>query len=353
MQWRVSRDPLALVIVITSTIIATTRVSADTPPVVIVYTPPSALLLPLTRELQLAGFQTIAREASAETVTEEVLRDSADSVGAIAVVRILQSDSGVQMFIRDPSSEVVVSTELIPSEAVERGETIVALKTVEILRASLLMVKWEVPPSPPPMPQTPSSPPPPTASPPNVSEKANASVAPPSALRGLLYLAPSATYGFGDIPPALHVAIGFSLLAFERFRLFLTGLVPTFRTTVERNDSSAAIREGMIAIGAAIDLVSPEHPVVPFLGIQGGVVFFDVEGEADAPFSGRESTGVAGGIHLNAGTTFRLNHILALRCDLSIGVLVPRPAVRFDGRVVASFGRPMLSGMAGLEVAIF
>ena len=183
-------------------------------------------------------------------------------------------------------------------------------------------------------------------------------VAPPPKLQGLFYIAPSATYGFGDIPPSLHVAIGFSLRTFERLRLFLFGLVPTIKTTIESNDEesngvSAAVREGMIAMGAAVDLISPSHPVVPFLGIQGGVLFFDVEGKADAPFSGRERTEIAGGIHFNAGATFRLTRIIAVRCDLSIGVLVPRPVVRFDGRNVASFGRPMLSGMAGMEVVLF
>ena len=343
----------ALMLVITSTVMATMQVSADVAPVAIVYTPPSTLLLPLTTELRLAGFAPIPVEMPPEAVTEAVLRDTADSVGATAVVRILQSDRGVVVFIRDPSSGVVVSTEFIPFEAVERADTITALKTVEILRASLMMAKADVPTPPSSLSPTTPSPPPQNASSSNLSQKAEISMAPPSRVQGLFYIAPSATYGFGDIPPSLHVAIGFSLLTFERFRLFLFGLVPTIKTTIESNDGFATVREGIVAIGAAVDLISPNHPVVPFLGIQGGVVFFDVEGEADAPFSGKKRTEIAGGIHFDAGATFRLTRILALRCDLSIGIVVPRPVVRFDGRIVASFGRPMLSGMAGIEVAIF
>jgi hypothetical protein len=42
-----------------------------------------------------------------------------------------------------------------------------------------------------------------------------------------------------------------------------------------------------------------------------------------------------------------------LRCDLSLGIVVPRPVVRFNGRKAASFGRPMLFGAVGIEAAIF
>jgi len=92
---------------------------------------------------------------------------------------------------------------------------------------------------------------------------------------------------------------------------------------------------------------------VPFVGIEGGVVLFGVEGQADDPFAGKKTTQLSGGVYFDAGAAIRLTRILALRFDLSVGIVVPRPVVRFDGRAVASFGRPALSGMGGIEVEVF
>ncbi len=348
----VSRHIMILLLITTSSVTAAMQASADVAVVAVVYTPPAPLLLPLTAELRLAGFEPIPIEAPAGAETTVMLRDMADSVGAAAVIRIRQSENRVVVFVRDPASEMVVSTEVAPSEAVERADTVVALKTVEILRTGLMKVDSNAPP-PEDDAHPPYASPPPAASSPEVSHETSASVTSPSTLRGLFYIAPSTTYGFGDIPPTFHVALGISLLTFERFRLFLIGLVPTVQTTIENRDGSAAVREGMITMGAAVHLVSRDHPLVPFVGVQGGVVVFDVEGVTDGPLTGKDRTEIVGGIHIDAGAVLRLNDIVALRCDLFLGIVVPRPVVRFDGRKAASFGRPMLSGAVGIEATIF
>jgi hypothetical protein len=94
-------------------------------------------------------------------------------------------------------------------------------------------------------------------------------------------------------------------------------------------------------------------PVRPALGICGGGIVVWTEGAGAAEYVGGQETALAG----YAGGTGRFAVVLGkwIRVELgaAVGAVMPEVRVRFAGRDVAQFGRPMVDAFAQVELSFF
>jgi hypothetical protein len=311
--------------------------------VAVFYSPPCPLLLDMEAELRAAGFLPILIKEQNDTVP---LPEAAASAHTHAAVRILSSDREVAVFAADPSNLVFLSTNVTTAANEGRKSAVLAIKTVETLRVGLMQIREEAAFAPSLTTSTPISPGP-------------AALKKPVFLRDhsknglvLFAVAPSVTFGFGDIPPSLHLALNLTVKPMQRLRLFIFGLAPTAASKVHSDIGSANVREGLVAMGMSAELRPSDRRVLPYIGLIGGALFVSAKGRANGPLHGEETNGVAGVAAGQAGTAVRLTRIIFLRADLSVGIAFPKPVIRFDGEAVASFGRPFISGSFGIEAVL-
>lgn len=313
--------------------------------VVLLFTPPSVLSADLEAELRIAGFQPVLLvEDGKETGS---LQAAAMKMNASAAVRIMPSGRGVTVFIFDKLRGVNVSTRIDGVEAGARTSAVIAIKTVELLRVGLMQLDDRSPSS-----KVSVNPDPEESV---AVKKSGTGGGAYASSTGLLYLAaaPAIAYGFGGIAPSLHAAITLSMRPTGRVRIFVHALVPTLGVEIKQPEGTAKVRQGLVAAGVTANLLDDKHRFIPYAGLQGGALFFRVEGSGQNPYYGENASGVPFAVNFQLGAILRLGRIVALRADMLVGAVFPEPTIRFDGREVASFGRPMISGSFGVEVRLF
>jgi hypothetical protein len=334
---------IAAALIAATVLVASTVARAEGHEVAVFYTPPSAILLDMEAELKAGGFLPVLIAERGELIP---LSKAAAEARTDAAVRILPSDREIAVFVADPSKRMFLSTNITIQETEGRKGAVSAIKAVETIRVGLMQIREEALPN--------------QQAPPPVSKETKTVEKPlPSADErnngGFIFLsaAPAVTFGFGNIPPSLHIALNIAVRLTPRLRLFVFGLAPTFASTVDSAEGSASIREGLVTLGLSANVLSDRRCVVPYIGLQGGLLFMTVKGLARLPLHGEEPNGVAGVIVGQLGTTVRLLRILFLRAYLLIGAAFLEPVIRFDGEKVASFGRPFISGAVGIEIQLW
>ena len=78
---------------------------------------------------------------------------------------------------------------------------------------------------------------------------------------------------------------------------------------------------------------------------------YSTDGTARSPFRGVEQRSLAWGPWLAVGLKLDLAQRLALVAGADATFLFPKTVIRSAGREVTTFGRPLASGSAGLELA--
>lgn len=127
---------------------------------------------------------------------------------------------------------------------------------------------------------------------------------------------------------------------------------PTLPSTVSAAPGSAKVIWGLAAIAINASLSAPAGGRW-LLGVGVGAVGVRVRGRAEPPFADRVVNIPAGAGLFRAAWIHPFSERLAVRLELIAGATVPRPVVRLDERVEASFGQPFGLGSVTLEVGGF
>lgn len=147
-----------------------------------------------------------------------------------------------------------------------------------------------------------------------------------------------------------HLWLGFGWFAWPRVKLEVLGAIPLAAGGAEGEEGVADVGAGLVAVGARYLLTDARALLVPSVGGGMGVCIMNMEGIARPPYSS-ESSWIATGLgFVRAGLSLRLGWRVRVNIDGMVGMLTPRAAVDFAGREAASWGRPLLSLAAGLEL---
>jgi hypothetical protein len=302
----------------------------------------------LRGELAAAGFTVVSREGA----SGEDAEGDAASVATVRLVRAPGRGAELRVFDRLTGKALVRRVDADP----ERAPRLVAMRGVELLRASLLELespppaKDDVPPATPAL----AKPPPPVvarfvAPAPASAEKP---VAPPSSPRwidhvafdaGMAVLASTDRLGPAAAPKlGAWIALPASLAA----RLQLVG--PAFQSGIANADGTAVVRQELGTIDLAFTPLVAKI-LVPIVAIGAGPYHLHVQGTPSLPgLQGASSDVWAAVLAAGLGLGVRIAPSVSFALEGRALVIAPHPAVAIGGDTVASAGNPSLLGSGSL-----
>jgi hypothetical protein len=303
----------------------------------------------LREELTAGGFQVAISEFGAGGDALWMVDPPSPRDGSLATITLIGNpDEGpAELWIVDgvAGGRAAVRRLLVPAGSTTHDDEVLAIRTLEFLRASALELArggTAIPVSTP----TPTPAPPSSALPPSV-------VAPEPPR-------PAVPLGPDGAPGALSFELGLSL--FETSRSLGPAFLPLARLRAELV-SVLETRITLAGLGTRPQVTKPEgtasvdhtfglvelrttfrqgRAVRPAVGLGGGVLLVQVDGAGNGPYEGRRGHAWAGLFDLSAGLTLAVGRRIALAVEAHGQVAGPSPTVQFYGREAARIGRPAL-----------
>lgn len=307
----------------------------------------------LRAELEALGFQVIILPESGRPPSREALEAAARDAGAVAAVRIVPSQKGVEVWVADRATGKTVLREVVaPQPGTPAGTSTIAVRTVELLRASLMEVESATPP-PGEVTITPTVR---AAAAPRV-EAAPPPPPPPRRLGLSAQLGPAVAIAAGGIDPTVHLLVDLRWVPGRWLGVDVLGLVPTAPARIESAEGTSLVSLAMLGAGAHVALapllgdLSPEPRFTPTLGAGVAAAWLQLEGIANAPYAAREEDVGMVAPYLRAGLGITVLPHLRLRLDIIGGATAPRPVIQHGAQQTAAWGPVFGLGSAGAEVA--
>jgi hypothetical protein len=304
---------------------------------------------PITRrlraELGALGFEVVAGRRERDAPSRASLESIARSSGAVAAIRVVPSPEGVEVWIADRVTGKTVLREVVAGGAGDAEPAVVAVRAVELLRASLLEIEAPHPPRG----EEPAGP------------QVRALVA-PAARAAADRVAPARlTFGIGPAVTASPGGLGgsTSVLATLRWwpadRIGVGSFVmfPAGTIRVDGPEGEALVSATVIGAGARWALADRSDTWLPELGAGVSIVTTRMDGLGYTPYIGASDRVTVAAPYLDGGLGIALSPGLRLRVEALGGVATPRPVVRFAGREAATWGRPFAVGALCLEGALW
>jgi hypothetical protein len=271
--------------------------------------------------------------------TSATLEEIARANGATAVVRVVEQDNAIELWVKARRRGEPAVHQAVPVDP-RRGWNLAAVSALEILRADLLEVRDEPGPlprqlPPDPLPRAPEAPSTPPARAPWLW--AHLAAGAQSSPGGLGV----SSEVFGEL--RLEVPGWFDVAAFGAFSPVADQLTGP--------EGVAHVRHAIV--GAASDARVRWRSVAASLGVGGVVGVFTMNGEALAPgYGGQSATIVTVGPLLRVCATLDVTPALRVRTAIGAGWTAPHAVILFAGRQVADWGQPFGLMTLGLELGV-
>lgn len=322
--------------------VAAAGARAEPPTRIVVISSPTTepgMLKRLRAELVGLGFLVVQIESSDDDGTPDSLAEAAQEQEALAAIRVVSIRTGVTVWIADLVTGKTVFRTLAGSGSDVSGE-VVALRAVELLRASLMeLTLWRenaelpgpalralVPPAPSPR-----------------------TTAVPTRLR--LALGP-AMLADAETGRAVHAMVGARYEALEYISLRAFVLAPVLAASVERPEGKARLYTGLVGLGIDADVLPPSSSLRIRLGTSAALAYLRVSGTASGAYAARAQALWTGAAMLQSCASYRVTPKLAVALDLFAGLSAPRPVIYFADRRVAAWGRPFVGASLGIELGV-
>jgi hypothetical protein len=336
---------------------AATVAGAETPSIVLIGTQGS-LSSQIEADLTRLGFQVLPNDpgggtpASDAAQTPRELQAAARAAGAEAAVAVRPSALGVEVWLVDRVTGKTLSREVLHTGAGAEQERVIAVRIVELLRASLLELQLpsgaegevRATPALQALVGLPSAP--------GLGEREPASAAMPApsygAFRlegglglgssiGATSLTPLGTLG-GLWQPTEHLAIG------------LFSLIPLASADVSDREGSARISTWEVHAGPRIYPLSASGPLRPFIDVGLALLWFQIEAtRAESPLIATSDNLLTAGAHASLGLTWQLSSHFSLYSTAGASVAALEPVVQFAGRDVLTLAQPLAFCTFGVE----
>lgn len=268
------------------------------------------------------------------------LDDAARRANAFAAVRVVPAGNGIEVWVADRVTGKTLLREIVvgPGDA---ADDVAAIQAVELLRASLAELglspkqHGDVPPSP-----------------------AVERIAPvtPDTRRNEHHLSiqvgPAMVVSPGGFGVAGNGFIGVRFRANRTLGVDAWTLLPILSARTEQPEGSATLSPFLGGLDAALWFIEPgKHWQLSMAGGI-GVVRLGIEGQAAPPRAGKSDPLVLALPFARISLSGALSARLALGLEGFVGVAMPEPVVRFDGRPVADWGRPMTAFALSFNAAV-
>jgi hypothetical protein len=293
----------------------------------------------LLAELGSSGFDVAVVTPSTFPPGRPEIEQLAQREGATVQLLVVEAGAGLEIWIVDPATGKTVFREVIlglyePREAPE----LVAIRLVETFRATLLDFA---------SPHT-SAPPLPLRPVPPVDSSTHAG---PS--RFAIAVGGGGAYSAGGIGPTAHLDLALGYRMGRGFSIAVDGALTPARTKVRGAPEGEAEIAWYLA-GVSFGF-SPGDPAAPirFRSSAGAWIgWMSLTGQPVPPYVNTPAEFVSVIPHLDAGLRLSLTPSVALAPGLSLGVSAPAASIRFAGREVATWGRPLWMGSLAVEAAL-
>jgi hypothetical protein len=275
----------------------------------------------------------------------EALARAATSMGGVAAVTAerMPHSWSADLWMTDRASGRVSRRRLEGFDASD--PQVLALRAVELLRASLHeLSEPPVPPEPTPAPLAPtpsaSREAPPPSQPPPAPPRHQVGIA----IAGALLTAP------GGFPPTVAPATLVSWRVSGPWVAEFLAVLPTSATLVSAA-GSASLDQTLLLARARLRIGHETALLTGHATLGGGAYVLSGKGFATAPYASTTASivGVAGGV--GGGARLAFAPPLTLVLDVTTTVVAPRPVVAFADDAVAHTGRPLVVTALALEAA--
>lgn len=303
----------------------------------------------LAAELRAAGFSV--EEQTAEGADDaRRLVEEADARGPFATVLLRRARTGAatDVWVADHVTHKTVVRRMSARGAGDAADRGLALRVVELMRASL--VEGLVLPPAEDVPEAPA--PAPTPPPPDVAAWTREAVRePPAPEAGSVDVAIGVAGAFAGSDVGLAVApeLRVAWRPARMWSIAALGAAPAFGSRVEASQGAATVRQELAILEAAFEPTLVDW-IRPYVAAGGGVYHFDATGYANAPFTNGSADAWTALLAAGAGARLRLTGSTWLVFDARALMALPRPVVSFAGETVAVAMRP--GALAGLSLAV-
>jgi hypothetical protein len=337
---------LALTSVVTLGVLAAPSIARAASRVVLVEAPDASLRDATSRlrgELAAAGFEVSEVSATAP----------ADEATSFATVRLQRTASGaIEVWVSDQLTAKTV-VRRIGNRPRDRAPRVIAIRALELLRASLLEIESPPPAPPDDVPAAPLPPPPPpdvvawvrAESPPARAPAETAVTSPPPPFVEHVAIGAGAALlgSFDGLGPAVLPTVDVWIALHPRLAARLTLAGPGFHGGLENGAGTALVRQEL-AKAELVWMPSVGGPawLAPMLSVGAGPYHLHVRGTATLPFRAASDDVWAALFDAGVGLAGRMSARAAIVVDAHAIVTTPRAAVAIGGTQVASAGAPSL-----------
>jgi hypothetical protein len=296
-------------------------------------------------ELSSLGFQVIRLDPPDAPTSRVSLEAAARHEGAVAAIRAVPSARGVEVWITDRVTGKTVLREIVLDAGTPDPESALAIRTVELLRASLLEVALpEAPPG-----EVPATP----------ALRAQLDLPAPGALAKRspptlrLSLAPGALLSPGGFGPAAALDVGLAWMPGAHVGASAFATVPLTRPRVVGTAGTADL--AALLVGASVRFVFTERESAwaPSLDVGVAALSLSLSGAASAGYRARAASAWTAAPYARLGLAYAVTSLLRLRADLLAGVAADSVAVQLAGHDAATFGRPLVAPSVGVDFGWF
>jgi hypothetical protein len=269
----------------------------------------------------------------------EPLEARARRARAVGAIRITGSDSGsVDMTILDRATGKTVSRHLaVATPSDPASAELVATRTVELLRASLMELD---------APHPPRGDAPVTADVQALAEPGFRSKAGTFAVATGPAVVVSPRLG-----ASFDVWVALSLHADSGVGATARVLAPATGGEVQTPEGRVSTVAWQYRLGASYDGSAPSAGFAPRVEAGLALVTLATDGSTRAPFRSVRERSVTWGPWASLGLEIALARRLSVVAGADATFLLPKTVIRAAGREVAAFGRPLVGAAAGLELA--
>jgi hypothetical protein len=325
----------------------------------------------LRAELRTMGFNVVVVDTSSTAFPREELEKTARDNSAMAALLVRASRAGLEVWVVDRITGKTLLRDVVGTEGVPGRDTTVALRAVELLRASLMEIDAPHPlrgdmPAPPaireivglplPDPAAPASAPPSFFAPPSLP-------APRTRVPPFPVASSSSSPLFGvDVAPAIlgspgglaalpALELGVHVWLHRRISVDVGTFLPIGSVQLKAAEGQSQNRVTLFLAGGRVSLARPEATWVPTLGAGATLIWLRTDGVGAPNFVGKSNDGFSGAPFLRPGLRLALGSRIDLHADLLAGVAVRRLVVDYAGRDAATWGTPFFAGSLGVEIS--
>jgi hypothetical protein len=300
------------------------------------------------------GFRVLTLGADASVETPRELQAAARRAGAEAAVSVQPSTLGVDVWLVDRVTGKTLSREVVQTGPGIEQDRVIAVRVVELLRASLLELQLpsgaegEVQATPQlqalvGLPRADAAP-----------ERGPGPAAPATPDQGFGVFRFGAAWGIsssvGAVPVTPLAALGAFWQPTERLAVGLSSLIPVASAEVSAREGSARISTWQVHAGPRIYPLARAGSIRPFVDLGLALIWFQIDGtRAASPLLTASDRLLTAGANAGVGLDWQLSSSFSLYSTTGASVAVATPVVEFAGRDVLTLAQPLAFWTLGVE----